>query len=98
MEASFELSLQTSFLMCSSAHCMVHLLCNNIPVNQSQVFLALSVFSFSDNSLIYAILRVFVLHSHYDDSISSKKLNVHHAFESMSRLGALIFLLKQHIS
>ena len=44
----------------------------------------------------YAILRVFVLYSYYDDSISSKKLNVHHAFESMSILGELFFL-KQHI-
>ena len=25
VEASFELSLQTSFVMCSSAHCMAHL-------------------------------------------------------------------------
>ena len=46
----------------------------------------------------YVILRVFVLYSHYGDSISSRKLNGQQAFESMSLLGALILLLKQHIS
>ena len=34
----------------------------------------------------------------YGDSISSKKLNGHQAFESLSLLGVLIFILKQHIS
>ena len=43
------------------------------------------------------MLRVFVLCYHYDDNISSKKLNGNQAFESMSLLGVLIFLLKQHI-
>ena len=46
----------------------------------------------------YAVLRVFVLYSHYGDSGSSKKLNGHHAFESMCLSGALISLLKQRIS
>ena len=47
----------------------------------------------------YAILRVFVLHSHYGYSISNEKLNGHQAFESLYLLGALtFFLFKQHIS
>ena len=41
-----------------------------------------------------AIVRVFVLYSHYGDSIPSKKLDEHEPFESMSLLAALIFLLK----
>ena len=45
----------------------------------------------------YDILRVFVLYSYYGDSSSSRKLNEHQAFESMSLLGARFFLLKQHI-
>ena len=40
----------------------------------------------------------FVLYSHYGDSISSKKLNGQQAFECMSLLGALDFVLKQHTS
>ena len=56
------------------------------------------MFYFSDNTLSYAILRVFVWYSHYGDSSSSKKLNGHQAFESMSLLGALSSFLKQHIS
>ena len=39
-----------------------------------------------------------VLYSHYGDSISSKKLNGQQAFECMSLLGALDFVLKQHTS
>ena len=46
----------------------------------------------------YVVLDVFVLYSHYGDSISSKKLNGHQAFETMGLLGALISPLKQHIS
>ena len=49
-----------------------------------------SVFFFSDDSLIFAILRVFVLYSHYGDSILSKKLNGHQAVKSMGLLGAII--------
>ena len=56
------------------------------------------MFYFSDNSLVNAILRVFVLYSHYGYSISSEKLNGHQAFESLGLLGALTFLFKQHIS
>ena len=46
-----ELSLQKSFLMCSSAHCMVHLALQKATC-QCQVYCALSVFYFSDNSLV----------------------------------------------
>ena len=46
----------------------------------------------------YAILRVFVLYSHYGYSISNEKLNGHQDFESLGLLGALTFLIKQHIS
>ena len=46
----------------------------------------------------YVVLDVFVLYSHYGDSISSKKLNGHQAFETMGLFGALISPLKQHIS
>ena len=56
------------------------------------------MFYFSDNSLIYANLHVFVLYSHYGDSSSSKKLNGHQAFEFMSLLGAVFSLFKQHVS
>ena len=56
------------------------------------------MFCFSDKLCFCAMIRVFVLYSHYSDSISSEKLNGHQAFESMSVLGTLIFLLKQHIS
>ena len=55
------------------------------------------VLLFGQLLLFYAILRVFVLYSHYGDSMSSKKLNGHQAFGCMSLLGALIFLLKKHI-
>ena len=48
--------------------------------------------------MILLSYTVSVLYSHYGDSISSKKLNRHQAFESMSLLGALIFLFKQHTS
>ena len=62
-------------------------------------FLSLSrCFPFWTILSFYAVLRVFGLYSHYDDSISSKKLNAHLAFESRSLLSAFIFLLKQHIS
>ena len=98
MEASFELSLQTSFLMYSPDTVRYTWLYNNISLNQSQVFRAPSVFSFSGNSLMLCYSSCFVLYFHYDDSISSKKLNGYHAFEYMSLLGAFIFLLKQHIS
>ena len=56
------------------------------------------MFYFSDNSLFYAILRVFALYSHYGNSISNEKLNEHQTFESLGLLGALTFLFKQHIS
>ena len=56
------------------------------------------MFYFSDSSLFYAILCVFVLYSHFGYSISNEKLNGHQAFESLDLLGALIFLFKQHIS
>ena len=46
---------------------------------------------FSDNSLVYAILRVFVLHSHYGYSISNEKLNGHKAFESLGLLEHSVF-------
>ena len=46
----------------------------------------------------YAILRIFVLYSHYGYSISNEKLNGHQAFESLGLLGALTFLFKEHIS
>ena len=46
----------------------------------------------------YAILRVFVLYSHYGYSISNEKLNIHQAFETLGLLGALIFVFKHHIS
>ena len=52
------------------------------------------MFYFSDNILFYAILHVFIFYSYYGVSISSKKLNGHHACESMSLLGAPISLLK----
>ena len=68
-----------------------------MPVNQYRIFLAPSVFYFSDNSLIYAILRDFVLYSHYGDSSSRKKLNGHHAFGFVNLLEAFVSLLKQHI-
>ena len=87
----FELSPQTSF----PPTAQYTWLYNNIQVNQSQVFRAPSVFPFRIIIRFYAILRVFVLYPHYD-SISSKKLNGHQAFESMSFSGALIFLLKQN--
>ena len=45
-----------------------------------------------------AILRTFVFYFHYGDSISSEKINGHHTFESISLVGAFIFLLKQHTS
>ena len=45
----------------------------------------------------YAILRVFVLYSHYGYNISNEKLNGHQAFESLGLLGAITFLFKQHI-
>ena len=90
-EVGDELSLQaSSFLMCSSAHCWYTWLYNNIPDNQCQLFRAPSVFYFSDNSLILCYSSCFVFYSHYVDSISSKKLNGHHAFESTSLLEALI--------
>ena len=44
--------------------------------------------------IYYAILRAFALHSYYGDSSLNKKLNGHHAFESMSLLGALISAMK----
>ena len=53
--------------------------------------LSLSLFGF------YAILRVFVLYSHYGYSILNEKLNGHQALESLGLLGALTFLFK-HIS
>ena len=56
------------------------------------------MFYFSDNSLVFAILHVFVLYSHYGYSISNEELNGHQAFESLGLLGALTFLFKQHIS
>ena len=46
----------------------------------------------------YAILRVFVLYSHYCYSISNEKLNGRQAFESLGLLGVLTFFFKQHIS
>ena len=68
MEASFQLSLQTCFLMCSSAHCMVLYLHINIPFNQCQVIRAPSVIYLSDNSLISCYSSFFfVLYSHYGD-------------------------------
>ena len=45
----------------------------------------------------YAILRVFVLYSHYGDSSSSKKLNEHLAFESESPWSTCFFF-EQYIS
>ena len=39
----------------------------------------------------YAILRVFVLYSHYGDSSSNDKLNGNQAFESLGLLEALTF-------
>ena len=98
VEASFELSLHTSFdVLFRPLHGTLGFIV--IPVNHCQISIAPSVFYFSDDSLILCYSsRAFVLYSHYDDSISSKKLNVHQAFESMSLSGALIFLLKQRIS
>ena len=52
------------------------------------------MFYFSDNS----ILHVFVLYSHHGYSILNEKLNGHKAFESLGLLGALTFLIQQHIS
>ena len=46
----------------------------------------------------YAILRVFVLYSHYGYGVSNEMLNGQQAFEYLGLLGALTFLLKQQIS
>ena len=43
----------------------------------------------------YKIPRVFVFYT-MKVSVSSRKLNGHQAFESMSLLGGLVFLLKEH--
>ena len=87
METSFELSLETSFLMSSSAHQSINV----------KFFELLQCFTFRIILSSRAILRVFVSYSHSGDSISSKKLNGHQAFESMDLLGALISPFKQHI-
>ena len=47
---------------------------------------------------ISAILRVFVLYSHYSDSISSKKPNRHQAIGSMSLLGPVHMIPGQLIA
>ena len=70
----------------------------NIPTNQCWIFRVPSVFYFSDNSLVLCYSPCFFWYSHYGDSSSSKKLNGHKALESMSLLGAPMFLSKQHIS
>ena len=43
------------------------------------------MFYISDDSLILSYFCAFVLCSHYGDSISSKKLNVHQIFESVGQ-------------
>ena len=100
MEAGVELSPQTSFLM-SSFH-PLHGTLPFITIYQLinvKFFELPQCFTVYDNSLIYAIICGFVFYSLYGYSISSKKLNGHHAFESMSLfIGALIFHLKQRIS
>ena len=61
VELGVELSLQTSFMMSSSATAWYNWLYNNIPVNQCQVFRASSVFYFSDYSLILCYSSCFCL-------------------------------------
>ena len=82
MEAGFELSLQTSFLMCSSAHGTLGFITRYQSIN---------VKFFELPQCFYAIVRVFVIYSHYDDGISSKELNKDQAFGSTSLLGSLFF-------
>ena len=48
--------------------------------------------------LSYAVLHVFVLYPIKATVVQIKKLNGHQCVESVSLLGALISLLKQHIS
>ena len=64
-----------------------------LPVSQCQVYWTPSLcFTFL---WFYAILRVFILYSHHGYSILNEKLkNGQQIFESMSLLGALIFLSK----
>ena len=50
---------------------------NNISVNQCKCFEIPQCFTCMMIVWFYAILRVFVLYSHYDYNISSKKLNAH---------------------
>ena len=75
VKAGFELSLQTSFSMCSSAHFMAYLYINNIPVDQCQFSRAFSVFHFLDNSLILCYSLCFCLICPFGDS-SSRLLNL----------------------
>ena len=58
MKANFELSLQTSILICSSAHCRLFF---ELP----------QCFTFWIILYFHAILRVFVLYSQDGDNISS---------------------------
>ena len=80
--------------MCSSAIERYTYLNNNIPVNQmSSVSSSLNVLLFGfDFMLFFKFLSFVVI------VVQVKKLNAHQAFEFMSNLGALISLLKQHIS
>ena len=72
MEVSFELSLQASFVMCSSSHCTVHLafitIYQSINVNFLSSFSVLLFGYFFDLILYYLC---FVLYSHYGDSMSN---------------------------
>ena len=56
------------------------------PINQ---FIVRQCFTFRIILGFYTILRVFVLYSHYSGIISSKKLNGHQTFDSLSLLGPL---------
>ena len=96
METSFNLSLRTIFyVLFRPLHGTLGFITIYLSLNV-KFFKLPQCFTFRMILLSSAILYVFVLYSHYGDGVSTKKLNGHQAFESMSVLGALIFLLKQH--
>ena len=94
-----ELSLQTSFLMCSSAHSTVH---GGFLKSYWSVNVMFSehyrCFTFPIILWFLCYSSCFVLYSNYSYSISNKKRNGHQAFESLGLLGAITFLFKQYIS
>ena len=99
LEVGSDGAICRSLVLCRPLHDTLTWLYNNIPVNQLVLNFSSSLsVLLLDNSLVLCYSSCFVLCSHYGDSTSSKKLNGHRAFESMSLLGAFILLLKQHIS